>query len=172
MPKRVYGRPGASTTRFFVWKLPIAGDPHRATFVYVDRGLDSKQQLRRWCAEHEPLWAALREAGVEVHVHAVARTRVVDQRTAAFLAHHQTGTPAPSSPALSPEEQATLARLDAALDANDEAALRRWGGLIAAARAARALRDRANALERGRAAHIDQVRTYVATRVADDVYAA
>ena len=170
LPRRVYAGPTATTTRYFVWKLPIAGDPSRATFVYADRGLDTTRQLSRWCNEHEGLWAALREAGVEVHVHAVARTVFVEHRNATFLAHHH----APASPEspLTIEEQRTLAEIEEALFANDQAVLRRWGGFIPASRVAAPLRRRLDALSEGRATHIDRVRTHVASRVADDVYAA
>lgn len=169
LPRRVYtGRTG-TTTRAFAWKLPIAGDGDRATFVYVDPGLDTTRQLRRWCREHEDLWVALRAAGVAVHVHAVARTVGADQRNAALLEHHTT---TPDVQPLSVEEQDTLHTIEAALLDNDQAALQRWGGFMAAARAAAPLRGRAVALSGGRAAHIDRVRSHVASRVADDVYAA
>ena len=169
LPHRVYtGRTGI-TTRYFAWKLPIAGDAGRATFVYADPRLDTTRQLGRWCREHEALWAALRAAGLQVHVHAVARTRAADQRNATFLAHHHTTTPAPQP--LSREEAVTLDRIEAALLANDQPVLQNWGGFMEAARAASPLRDRADALASGRAAYIDRVRTHVASRVADDVFA-
>ena len=41
-----------------------------------------------------------------------------------------------------------------------------------AARTAAPLRKRVNALDQATPAHIDQVRSHVASRVADDVYAA
>lgn len=170
LPSRVYTGPGGATTRYFVWKLPIAGDGTRATFAYVDRGLAGTRQLRRWCREHEPLWAALRAAGVEVHVHAVARTVAADTRNASFLQHHRSAPP--DERPLSPGEQDTLAEIEAALDARDHAALRRWGGFVEAGILAASLRDRAGDRNADRAAHIDRVRSHVASRVADDVYAA
>lgn len=169
LPERTYTGRGV-TTRYFAWKLPIAGDAERATFVYADSGLDTTRQLKRWCAEHERLWAALRSAGLEVHVHAVARTLAADARNANFLAHHQAA--ASTEAPLTTEEQRTLAEIEAALFANDQAVLRRWGGLIPASRVAAPLRNRLDALSEGRATHIDRVRTHVASRVADDVYAA
>ena len=169
LPRRVYTGRSGITTRYFAWKLPIAGDHARATFVYADPGLDTTRQLGRWCREHEALWAALRAAGLQVHVHAVARTRAVDQRNATFLAHHHTTTP--SVRPLSPEEALTLERIEAALLANDQAVLKNWGGFMDAARTASPLRERADALVRGRAVYIDRVRTHVASRIADDVFA-
>ena len=170
LPQRTYtGRAGV-TTRYFAWKLPIAGDAERSTFVYADSGLDTTRQLKRWCTEHEPLWAALRASGIAVHVHAVARTVGADHRNANFLARHQ--APVSDQAQLTTEEQRTLAEIEAALLADDQAVLRRWGGLIEASRVAAPLRTRANALSHGTAAHIDRVRTHVASRVADDVYAA
>ena len=102
-------------------------------------------------------------------MHAVARTRAVDQRNATFLAHHHTTTP--SVRPLSPEEALTLERIEAALLANDQAVLQNWGGFMDAARTASPLRERADALVRGRAVYIDRVRTHVASRIADDVFA-
>lgn len=169
LPRRVYTGRAGTTTRAFAWKLPIAGDGDRATFVYVDPGLDTTRQLRRWCREHEALWAALRDAGVAVHVHAVARTVAADQRNAAYLDHHAS---TPDVRPLSAGEQDTLHTIEAALLDNDQAALQRWGGFMAAARAAAPLRARADALSGGRAEHIDRVRSHVASRVADDVYPA
>ena len=169
LPRRVYTGRGGITTRYFAWKLPIAGHSTRATFVYADPGLDTTRQLGRWCAEHEDLWAALRAAGLQVHVHAVARTRAADQRNATFLARHH--TTAPPARTLSPEEARTLDRIEAALLANDQAVLQNWGGFMDAARTASPLRERADALVRGRAAYIDRVQTHVASRVADDVFA-
>ena len=55
--------------------------------------------------------------------------------------------------------------------ANDQPVLQNWGGFMEAARAASPLRDRADALARGRAAYIDRIRTHVASRVVDDVFA-
>lgn len=169
LPRRVYTGRSGTTTRAFAWKLPIAGDGERATFVYVDPGLDTTRQLRRWCREHEALWAALCDAGVAVHVHAVARTVAAEQRNTAFLEHHTT---TPDVRPLSVGEQDTLHTIEAALLDNDQAALQPWGGFMEAARVAAPLRSRADALSGGRAAHIDRVRSHVASRVADDVYAA
>ena len=170
LPSRVYTGPRGVTTRYFVWKLPIAGNRDRATFAYVDRGLAGTRQLRRWCREHEPLWAALRAAGTEVHVHTVARTVAADTRNANFLQHHRSALP--DEHPLSPEEQDTLAEIEVALDARDHAALRRWGGFVGAGLRAASLRDRAGDRNAGRAALIDRLRSHVASRVADDVYAA
>ena len=82
-------------TRYFAWKLPIAGLSSCATFVYCDPGLDTTRQLGRWCREHEPLWAALHAAGLEVHVHAVARTRAAEMRNRTFPheSHHDPCSP-------------------------------------------------------------------------------
>ncbi|MDE2806539.1 MAG: hypothetical protein OXN18_15460 [Gemmatimonadota bacterium] len=170
LPRRVYAGRNGTTTRAFAWKLPIAGDAGRAVFVYVDAGLATTRQLRRWCAEHAPLWAALRASAIEVHVHAVARTVEADARNAAFLQAHQ-ATPSAAQP-LSADEANTLAQLDAALEARDHAALRRWGGFIDAGIRAASLRARAAPPDLTLAGHIDQLHTHVASRVADDVYAA
>ena len=103
-------------------------------------------------------------------MHAVARTRAAELRNRTFLTNHTSTTPAHHP--LSDSEQKQLDEIEAAMFANDQPTLRQWGGLIQAARTAGPLRDRADAIDRGKAAHIDQVRSHVASRVANDVYAA
>ena len=46
-------------------KLPIAADMKSATFAYVDPGRHTDKELRRWAAEHRPLWSRLRELGTQ-----------------------------------------------------------------------------------------------------------
>ena len=171
LPRRVYDGPEGTTTRFFAWKLPVAGDHRRATFAYADRGLDTTCQLRRWCREHEDLWAALHERGIEIHVHASACTMASAERNEAFLRRRKRRARRAVQP-LSPEERTTLEELEAALLADDWSVLRRWGGFSEAVRAAAPLQARANASGGGDAAPIDRIRSHVASRVADDVYAA
>ena len=170
LPRRpVYTGRGGTTTRYFAWKLPIAANRAQAIFVYVDPGLDTTRQLARWCREHEPIWAALHASGLEVHVHAVARTRAAELRNRTFLTNHTT---TPAAHPLSDSETKTLTRIEAALLANDTGFLRRYGGFMEAARTAAPLRKRADALAHATPAHIGQVRSHVASRVADDAYAA
>ena len=169
LPRRVYTGRGRTTTRYFAWKLPIAGNSAKATFVYVDCGLDTTQQLGRWCREHEPLWAALHASGLEVHVHAAVRTRAAEQRNRTFLKNHTT---TPAAHPLSASETNTLTRIEDALLANDRGVLQRYGGFMEAARTAAPLRERADGPGHATPAHIDQVRTHVASRVAGDAYAA
>ena len=165
LPRRVYQGRRGTTTRFFAWKLPIAGDDTRATFVYADPGLDTTSQLKRWCQEHAALWTALRSAGLEVRVVAVARTLDADQRHTGFLSHRTTAGPAA---ALSPGEARTLEALERALLANDGRALERWGGFSAAARVHAELRDREDDPTPGPL--IDRYQAYVATRLENDVF--
>ena len=60
-PYRMYGPEGKpQIPRYFAFKLPIAVDEHMATFVYVDPGQTTDNELRAWGMAHAPLWAALR----------------------------------------------------------------------------------------------------------------
>ena len=147
LPRKDYRNPatGATTTRFFSpWKLPLAGSPDRATFVYADPGRDTVSELASWTAEHTRLWSSLRDAGVHVDVLVVARTvQGVDRATRwldAKTAHLDL---------FEPGEQERFQRLDRALRSRDPELLHAEGGLMAVVRAHGALmrsrRARANA---------------------------
>lgn len=167
LPRKDYRNPatGATTTRFFSpWKLPLAGSPDRATFVYADPGRDTVSELASWTAEHTRLWSSLRDAGVLVDVLVIARTVQGVDRASRWLdaktAHLDL---------FEPEEQERFQRLDRALRSRDPELLQAEGGLMAVVRAHGALmRSR-----RARATPpIDRFAARVAIRVAGDGYAA
>ena len=60
VPYRVYGAAGKGQKRFVALKFPVAVDEQAATFAYVDPGLTTDSELRKWGKTHAPLWAALR----------------------------------------------------------------------------------------------------------------
>lgn len=166
LPRRVYPGKTGTTTRYFAWKLPIAGDARAATFVYADPGLDTTAQLERWCQEHAALWTAVKTHALEVHVVAVARTLDADTRHAGFLGRRISGTAADP---LSAAELRTLEEVERAVIDNDGPALDRWGGFMPAARVLADLQDRHRA---GAAPGplLDRLETHVATRLENDVY--
>ena len=164
MPRKDYRNPvtGATTTRFFSpWKLPIAGSPDRATFVYADPGRDTVSELGSWTAEHARLWSRLRDAGVHVDVLVVACTVQGVSRASRWLdarIGHQ---------ALNPEQEKRFQRLDTALRTRDTELLREEGGFMAVVRAHGALMRTRRA---ARGLPIDSVSARVAIRVAGNGY--
>ena len=72
LPLRVYRGAVGEKRHYFRLKLPIALEPGRTIFVYVDPGHESDTALRSWGAAHRGLWQALREKDRNVEVVAVA----------------------------------------------------------------------------------------------------
>ncbi len=73
------------TRHSFPLKLPIALEPGRAVFVFVDPGYDTATALRSWGSDHRRLWEALREQGRRIEVVAVAREHQVLMRAERVL---------------------------------------------------------------------------------------
>ena len=73
LPLRVYRGAVGETRHYFPLKLPIALEPGRAVFVFVDPGQETATALRCWGTDHGRLWEALREQGRTIEVVAVAR---------------------------------------------------------------------------------------------------
>ena len=164
LPSRTYRGPEAATVRFFApWKLPVAGGPDRATFVYAEPGRESDSELARWAVEHAPLWSALRDRGVRVDVAVLARTLSGASRARRWLeprSGHQLEL-------FSPEDEERWQKLDTALRTKDPALLEAEGGFMAVVRAHGALmRKRRPA----RSLPIVGFSTRVAHRVAGDGY--
>ena len=164
LPSRTYRGRQAETVRFFApWKLPVAGAPDRATFVYADPGRESDSELDRWAREHAPLWTALRDRGVHVDVAVLARTLSGASRARSWLEAHSGDRGDPTSP----EDEQRWQRLDTALRTKDPELLEAEGGFMAVVRAHGALmRERRN----GATLPIDGFSTRVASRVAGDGY--
>lgn len=171
LPSRLYG--GARRTRrYFALKLPIAADETSATFVYVDPGRYTDRELKRWAAEHGPLWSDLRGAGVEVRVAGVARTAAARYELAAKF--DAWTAEASTAQALTPEDRQALtaaeADLAAALTAGDPRSLERWGGLNPCRRLVISLRRRAD-LEDSAGARIDAWSSHHAQALGPEVLA-
>ena len=71
-PKRIYTGRANGRVRYFHIKMPIAVEPERATFVYIDPGMGTHTELHSWGAAHRKLWDKLREAGRRIELVAVA----------------------------------------------------------------------------------------------------
>ena len=167
MPARTYRNPvtGHETVRFFApWKLPVAGSPERAKFVYADPGRDTVSELSSWVTAHTRLWSALRAAGVLVDLAIVARTFAGASRAGRWLAARTGGVER-----LDPSEEARWQQLDTALRTNDPELLKREGGFMAVVRTHGALMRKRNSVP---ALPVDAFTARVARRVAGDGYAA
>ena len=136
LPRRVYVGQGNSyqkQTRYFVHKLPVALDAHRATFVFTTPMGDKTQDAARtWGGSHAAVWDALRAHGRTVSV------VVVGPEPARLAAAHQLvntwTTPEAAAAGEEPAgdaDAAELAALRAAVADTDAEALHRRGGLDA-----------------------------------------
>ena len=166
MPSRTYRNPvnGHKTVRFFApWKLPVAGSPGRATFVYADPGRDTVSELSSWATAHTRLWSALRAATVHVDIEILARTAEGARRAGRWLAARTGGVEH-----LNPREEARWQHLDTALRTKDPELLHQEGGFMAVVRAHGALMQKRNSVS---ALPVDTFTARVARRVAGDGYA-
>ena len=75
------------TRHHFQLKLPIALEPDRAVFVYVDPRYETATALRSWGTVHRGLWRALRERNRTVEVIIVAREHRFLHRAQKVLGH-------------------------------------------------------------------------------------
>ena len=72
LPKRIYTGRANGRVRYFHIKMPIAVEPERATFTYIDPGMGTPSELQSWGAAHRQLWDKLRQAGRRIELVAVA----------------------------------------------------------------------------------------------------
>ena len=79
-PKRIYTGRANGRVRYFHIKMPIAVEPERATFVYIDPGMGTHTELHSWGAAHVKLWDKLRESGRKVDLVAVAWEKHILER--------------------------------------------------------------------------------------------
>ncbi|MDE0354712.1 MAG: hypothetical protein OXU64_03045 [Gemmatimonadota bacterium] len=127
-PRRHYHGRGKGQVRYFPVKLPIALDDRAATFVYCDPGRDSDSELLYWGRSHARLWTALRQAGREVHIVAVARDHDRQQRAKKVLIRWaEPGEGAEFQP-LTPDEKDQLSRIEQAVRDDDQEYLAQFGG--------------------------------------------
>ena len=170
LPSRVYAGPfAARSVRYFVVKLPIAGNGATTVFVYAATGgRNPLQTVQTWAGAHVALWEALRQRGGAVHVVAVARAAKDAAANAAILETWR-GPATPAVP-LSTADRQLLDAIKLADSIGDPSLLTRYGGPIEAAKAARCIQDREQAA-RGPSKCIDAYSTHVAERLVADVSA-
>lgn len=127
-PYRRYPGRGSGRVRYFPLKLPIALDEAAATFVYCDPGRDTDKELLYWGSSHARLWTALRQAGREVHVIAVARDHSRQQRAGKVLQRWTRPGEGAAFQPLTAEEKEQIRRIEQAIYANDQKYLAQYGG--------------------------------------------
>ena len=125
LPCRHYAGHAQGRSRYFALDLPLALEEDRATFVYVDPGRDTDSELLSWGVEHARLWAALRARNHPVHVVAVARDDLRQERAGKVLRRWARPGPEAGFRPLSPEEDKTIRRIEQAVLANDQKYLAR-----------------------------------------------
>ena len=131
LPLRVHRGAVGETRRYFQLKLPIALEPDRAVFVYVDPGYETATALRSWGAAHRGLWQALREQGRKIKVVAVAREIEALARAERVLGRwtRNFGLAASTHDPLAGEE---IARIEQAILTGNVRVLEEYGGLQSA----------------------------------------
>jgi len=124
LPKRIYAGRANGRIRYFHIKMPIAVEPERATFTYIDPGMGTPTELHSWGAAHRDLWAKLRHSGRRVEVVAVAWEQHLLDRAERVL---QSWTAGDMS-----EAETELLTLRQAVARADWDTVERYGGLNAA----------------------------------------
>ena len=139
LPLRVHRGAVGEIQHYFRLKLPIALEPSRAVFVYVDPGHETATALRSWGAAHRGLWKALRERDRKVEVVAVAREHQALVRAERVLGRWAKNfdLAASAHDSLSGEE---IARIEQAILTGDVRVLEQHGGLQAALKRSVALK--------------------------------
>ncbi len=150
LPAAKYGPPGRPKRRYvFHAKLPVAVEPERAVFAYVDPGHCQTHSVRRWADAHEPLWRRLRAEGLRVEAAIVARTRGEVERARRIAAHwapgQADGTADPGAPTF--PEHREIEALERAVRTADAPAVERAGGVAACLDRIVELRERMGALQ-------------------------
>ena len=72
LPRRIYAGRARGRVQYFPLRLPVAVEPEKAIFVYIDPGMGTRSELDYWGAAHRNLWNKLRQTGRRVEVVAMA----------------------------------------------------------------------------------------------------
>ena len=72
LPRRIYAGRARGRVQYSPLRLPVAVEPDRAIFVYIDPGMGTRSELDYWGAAHRNLWNKLRERSRRVEVVAMA----------------------------------------------------------------------------------------------------
>ena len=131
LPLRVYRGAVGEARHDFRLMLPIALEPDRAVFVYVDPGYETATALRSWGVAHRGLWRASRERDRRVEVVVVAREQLSLERAQRVLGHwaENLDRAAPEDDPLAGEEHA---RIKQAFLTGNISVLEEHGGVQAA----------------------------------------
>ena len=124
LPKRIYYGRANGRVRYFHIKTPVAAEPERATFTYIDPGMGTPTELHSWGAAHRQLWGKLRQSGRPVEVVAVAWEQPLLERSERVLTSWR-------GRAITESEQEAIMLRQAIADTDWEA-LERHGGFDAA----------------------------------------
>ena len=124
LPKRIYTGRANGRVRYFHIKMPIAVEPERAVFTYIDPGMGTHSEMHSWGAAHRRLWEKLRESGRRIEVVAVAWEKHLLDRAGRVLTSWR-------GRAVTDAEQQLIV-LRQALSQADWQAVERYGGFDAA----------------------------------------
>ena len=72
LPRRIHAGRARGRVQYFPLRLPVAVEPDRAIFVYIDPGMGTRSELDYWGKAHRELWKRLRERDRRVKVVAMA----------------------------------------------------------------------------------------------------
>jgi len=137
LPRKQYAGAVGETRRYFAIKMPIAAQPERVTFVYIDPEEVTDKGFRSWGSAHFPLWEKLRERHIRIRVVAVSRKLHLLNRCERILKQWAEGP----LQAEKNEEKQEIERINRAIDQQDEETLADYGGLGAAIRLAMELKQ-------------------------------
>ena len=167
LPHRVWHGAVGQTIRLFANKHPIAVDPRskQAWFVYADSEEKSPQGVRSWRNEHAALWSYLFRLGFRLSIiHASFNLRLEESVSRVFSSWKNQ----PESTVSRTEIERELARVQQAIQSNDKAALKVYGGFNGALHASAALNDRLDE-HSNLAAYSASYSTWLSERIAQAV---
>ena len=163
LPRKKYAGSVGETRRYFAIKMPVAAEPDRVTFVYIDPEEVTNKGFRSWGSVHFPLWEKLREKGKRVRVVAVSRKLQLLNRDERLLKQWAAG---PIQAEMN-EQRKEIERINRAVDEQDEDTLADYGGVAGAIRFALELKRSSNGDSSLKSTRIDEYQCWWSTRVAD-----
>ena len=162
LPRKQYAGAVGETRRYFAIKMPIAAQPERVTFVYIDPEEVTNKGFRTWGSAHFPLWEKLQEKRIRIRVVAVSRKLHLLNRCERLLKQWAEGP----IQAERNEERREIARINRAIDEQDENTLADYGGLSGAIRAALELEKSSPGDGPSKPSRIDEYQCWWSSRVA------
>ena len=128
LPHRDYPGRHATTRRHFAIKAPIALTDDGLALLYAVAGSKDLRAIDYWCQTQADFWRALHQAGLRIHVAAVARTEFLAAQTEQAL-QRWTG----SGQLISPRNARIAAAIESAAEREDWDTIHKHGGAQAAA---------------------------------------